>query len=582
MTSFDIERGPFTETGVEALGGAATRFTNWPVVYVLSDDRSVYVGETLNAAKRMRQHRDRRSRHRSMTHYRIVLGDRFNKSACLDLESQLIRYFSGDGLRAVRNRNDGVTDAEYYDRDSYRQTFSDVFDQLRAEGLFAKTQHEIRNSDLFKLSPFKALNEGQRFAAEKILNALFDDLESGEESLSVVQGAAGTGKTIVAIYLIKLLTDIGAADDADAFEADSVFSDFFLPGFRELATDLRIGLVIPQQSLRAAVQKVFKRTPGLSEEMVMNPWKMASSDGTFDLLIVDEAHRLNRRAAQANGALTARFGDVNRQLFGHDDHEYTQLDWVRAKSRHQILFVDDGQSVRPADVSRDSLRALTSEARADDRFHTLLTQMRVKAEADYVGYVRGVFSGEEPAPIDVGEYDLRFFDSPGAMRAEIEAREAESGLARMIAGYGYDWVSEKDPEAYDIVIGDDFRMRWNDKKHVAKDWINSPNAINEVGSIHTTQGYDLNYAGVIIGPELRWDAAARRVVVDRDSYYDVKGKQSSQKYGFTTTDDDLRRLIVNIYTVLMTRGMLGTYMYVHDDGLREALRGAFGGAIARS
>lgn len=581
MTSFEINRGPFTGTAIEALGGAGNRLANWPVVYVLNDDRSVYVGETLNAAKRMRQHRDPKSNNRAMKQYRIVLGKRFNKSACLDLESQLIRYFSGDGVRLVRNRNDGVTDAEYFERASYQQTFADVFEQLRAEGLFAQSRHEIENSDMFKLSPFKALEPGQRATVESILEALFEDLPEKIDrddaaraggktrtSTTVVQGAAGTGKTIVAIYLIKLLCDIGGADDVKAFEADSVFSDFFMSGYRDKAKGLKIGFVVPQQSLRETVKRVFKRTPGLKASMVLTPWDLEKYEGEFDLLIVDEAHRLNRRASQAHPTLTTRFGEVNKALFKRDDYALTQVDWVKRKSKHQIFFLDDGQTVRPADISSETQRALLSDAKNDHRFHRLMTQMRVKAGTDYVAYVRGLVSGRRPALVDMGEYDFRLFDSAAKMRTAIADRDSEFGLSRMVAGYGYKWVSRHHPDQHDIVIGDDFAMSWN---RTAKDWINSPTSADEVGSIHTVQGYDLNYAGVIIGPELKWDAEAQRIVVDRSNYFDTKGKQSSPKFGITTTDEDLVELVVNIYVVLMTRGMLGTYVWVHDRGLRAVL-----------
>ncbi len=143
----------------------------------------------------------------------------------------------------------------------------------------------------------------------------------------------------------------------------------------------------------------------------------------------------------------------------------------------------------------------------------------------------------------------------------------------MLAGYGYRWKSKKDAHAYDIEIGD-FRMRWN---VAARDWINSSGSADEVGSIHTVQGYDLNYAGVIVGPEVRWDDEAGRIRIDRANYFDTKGKENSPKYGVAVTDEDLRALIVNIYVVLMTRGMRGTYMYVHDPVVREQLRGAFEG-----
>lgn len=574
MTSFEVFRQPFTATAVDALTGAGERYANWPVVYVLNDDRSVYVGETLNAVKRMRQHRDPRSRNRAMKQLRIVLHDRFNKSACLDLESQLIRYFGGDGLLQVRNRNDGVTDADYYDRDAYQQTFAEIFEHLRAEGLFAQSRHEIRNSDLFKLSPFKALVPEQRAAVEGILDGLFDDLEAGRTSMSVVEGAAGTGKTVVAIYLLKLLRDIAEADATDAYETDSVFADYFLPGYRQLAVDLRVGLVIPQQSLRASVQKVFRRTPGLDKRMVLSPFELGRREERFDLLVVDEAHRLTRRGAQAAGPLNARYREINEALFGADDPRYTQLDWIRELSDHQIFLVDSGQSVRPADVSPETQRSLVAEAQRGHRHHRLMTQLRVKAGTDYVGYVRAVLEGSTPAPIDVGEYDLRFFDSAAAMRAEVAQRNTEQGLGRMLSGYGYEWRSRKDPAAFDVDTGD-LQMRWNS---ATTDWVNSPGSPDEVGSIHTIQGYDLNYAGVIIGPELFWDQAEQRIRVDRARYFDRNGKVDLPKLGLKTTDDDLLALIVNIYVVLMTRGMLGTYVWVHDPALREHLRPLLGGA----
>lgn len=573
MTSFRIERGPFTDAEVKKLGGSGDRHTNWPVVYVLNDAKSVYVGETLNAAKRMRQHRDKKSRNRAMRHMRIVLDDRFNKSACLDLESQLIRYFSGDGTRQVRNRNDGVTDSDYYERHAYQRSFEQIFDELHRDGLFRKTRHEIENSDLFKLSPFKALAPEQRAAVESILEGFFDDRAHGRESTSVVQGAAGTGKTIVAIYLMKLLRDIGEADDLETYETDSLFSDFFMPGYKEHARDLKIGLVIPQGSLRESVAKVFKRTPGLDKSMVMNAFDVGKSVERFDLLLVDESHRLTRRANQPSAALNTSYADINRKLFGEDDPSKTQIDWIRAQSDHQVFFVDAGQSVRPADLAPSTQRGLVAGAERNGRLYRLMTQMRVKAGTDYVGYVRAVLSGEKPVPVDVGEYDVRFFDDPGAMRDEISKREAEVGLSRMLAGYGYRWKSKKDAHAYDIEIGD-FRMRWN---VAARDWINSSGSADEVGSIHTVQGYDLNYAGVIVGPEVRWDDEAGRIRIDRANYFDTKGKENSPKYGVAVTDEDLRALIVNIYVVLMTRGMRGTYMYVHDPVVREQLRGAFEG-----
>jgi DUF2075 family protein len=191
-----------------------------------------------------------------------------------------------------------------------------------------------------------------------------------------------------------------------------------------------------------------------------------------------------------------------------------------------------------------------------------------------VAYIRGILgaSGEgvAAAPAEAfGSYDLRMFDNVDEMRAAIERRDGETGLSRLLAGFAWPWISKKDKTAYDITIGDT-QLRWNSTQ---TDWIASPKSITEVGSIHTVQGYDLNFAGVIIGPDLRFDPETGRIVVDRDSYFDKKGKENNAVLGKSYTDDDLLRFVRNIYAVLLTRGMRGTYVYVCDQQLREYLRG---------
>jgi len=112
------------------------------------------------------------------------------------------------------------------------------------------------------------------------------------------------------------------------------------------------------------------------------------------------------------------------------------------------------------------------------------------------------------------------------------------------------------------------KLQWN---RTDVDWVNSPGSLDEVGSIHTIQGYDLNYAGVIIGPDLRFDPVRQRLVFDRENYFDAKGKQNNPKRGISYSDEDLLQFVTNIYAVLLTRGMCGTYLYVCDPHLREYL-----------
>lgn len=582
MTGFDIRRVPFEKTAVRAWAKGDSRHRNWPIVYVIdagsksrgSRFEDVYVGETLNAEARMLQHLDSPGK-QHLKQVRVVLDDTFNKSVCLDLESHLIRLLAGDGTYRVLNRNEGITDSAYYDRELYRESFREVFEQLRAEGIFTRSIPEIENSDLFKLSPYKALTNDQAIAVEDIVEGLFADLQRDTGELLVVQGEPGTGKTVVAIYLMKLLADIAASKPDDEPDADSIFADFFTDGHRQLLHGFRVGLVVPQQSLRKSIQRVFKRTPGLSPSQVLTPFQVGESDEEWDLLIVDEAHRLNQRANQPSGVQNRKFIDITIKLFGADDTSKTQLDWIRARSRHQVLMVDPEQSVRPADLPPELLRSLVDEAKDERRHYPLTSQLRVKAGEDYIGWVRSILRPGPPdpdapplAPRTFEGYDLRFFDDLGEMHDAIRERDAEHGLARLVAGYAWEWRSRNNSSAYDIEL-DGRQLRWNT---TATDWIASNTSLDEVGSIHTVQGYDLNYAGVIIGQDLQWDEDAQRLVVDRDSYYDKKGKENNPTLGRTYSNADLLRYICNVYAVMMTRGIRGTYVYVCNSALKKRLR----------
>lgn len=565
-----IERFSFRRDELNGWKDATGRNTNWPVVYALNDEREVYVGETVNAVGRLRQHLANTEK-QHLKAVRVVFDETFNKSVCLDLESYLISLFAGDGQLKPLNRNDGITNADYYDRARYRELFAEIFEALRADNLFTKTIDQIRNSDLFKLSPFKALNQDQEVALVDILNGVFEDLATDTNNTVVVNGGPGTGKTIVAIFLIKLLADIATTEPSDDAGIDSVFSDFFVEDNREALKNFRMGLVVPQQSLRKSIEKVFEKVPGLHPSMVLSPIRLAKSQEHYDLLVVDEAHRLGRYGSSMN---MADFGAASQGLALPDEdwRELTQLDWIRRLSSQQILFMDRRQTIRPLDLPKATVDQLLATAREQRRSYLLTSQMRVAAGSDYLSYIDEVLDGGRfTEPRNFEGYDLQFYDSARAMREAIVERDREEGLARVVAGFAWKWVSKRNRDQPDIRL-EGLELFWN---RTAVDWINSPTSLEEVGSIHTVQGYDLNYAGVIIGPELRWDRNAQRIVVDRASYWDIAGKKSSKILGVELDDAALLELVKNVYRVLLTRGMRGTYVYVADPALRERLRPFF-------
>lgn len=569
MTGFKIEELCFLPQAVIKARSQNPRFSNWPVVYLLNNSKSIYVGETGSAERRILQHLKSKSK-QGLEQVRIVFDDRFNASACLDLESLLIRLLSGDGKFELLNRNEGIVNQDYYQRSEYTEKFKVIFEELRSRGYFDRSIPQIENSDLFKLSPYKALNTEQGIAVMDIMEGLVEDLDDiKRRSIAVIQGDPGTGKTIVGIYLMKLMRDLAEFDPADEVEGDSMFSDLFVSGNREKFVGLHIGLVVPQKSLRQSIKRVFSKIPALREVRVLTPYEVAEDPVDFDVLVVDEAHRLTQRGAQAHGTLTKRYGEITRALFGADDMSKNQLDWIFCRSRHTILLLDTAQSVRPIDIEPEVFDQIIRDAKYEKRHYPLDTQMRVQGGREYLAFARALVSNTPPEKRpNFGDYEFELFDDLGMMHQKIRQRDSEYGLARLVAGYAWKWRSRGKSGLHDIEL-DGVALDWNVSD---VDWIASKTSLEEVGSIHTVQGYDLNYAGVIIGGDLRIDPVTGLLSVDRSSYFDSKGKANNVMRGRVTTDDDLLRYVTNVYRVLLTRGMRGTYVYVVDPLLRERIR----------
>ena len=146
------------------------------------------------------------------------------------------------------------------------------------------------------------------------------------------------------------------------------------------------------------------------------------------------------------------------------------------------------------------------------------------------------------------------------MIEDIRKLDDEIGLCRTAAGYAWKWQSKRDPATYDIVL-DGKGYRWNSTD---VNWIISKNALNEIGCIHTVQGYDLNYLGVIIGNDIKYDKDEKKIFAYKSCYFDQQGKS-----GVADDQEALRDYLTNIYLTLMTRGIRGTYVYVCDPALRE-------------
>lgn len=524
----------------------------WPLVYILSDGyiKEAYVGETTDALSRMSNHLSNNSKNK-LTAVHLITSDKFNKSATLDIESNLIKYLAGDGQYKLLNGNLGLANHTYYQKNEvYWDIFKTIWDELKFEGITKNTLDQINNSDLFKYSPYKSLSVEQKASLIDIIKSLLNKSTSS----IVIEGGAGTGKTILAIFLFKLLHSNKEDLNLKEFGEDEKEFVKLVHELRSNYSNPSMALVIPMSSFRKTLKKVFINIKGLNANMVIGPAEVANRK--FDILVVDESHRLRKRVNL--GTYFGAFDRVNSRL-NLNKNKGNELDWVIMQGKKSILFYDENQSIKPSDVDKKDFDLLKEDV--NTVIKVLKSQFRVKGGNDYVTYVDKLLNckfRKSEAMFDFKDYDFILFDSIEKMIERIKNKDKEFGLSRLVAGYSWKWVS-RDNDMHDISI-DNVKLKWNS---VTDDFINSENAINEVGCIHTTQGYDLNYTGVIFGKEISYDQKSGKIFIKRENYYDKNGQNG------IVDPDILHAYIINIYKTLMLRGIKGTYVYVCDQDLRD-------------
>lgn len=555
---------PFNKADIGLINNDSLARDAYPIVYILYDTKTMvaYVGESTNAIARMNNHLSHPEK-KNLNWVYIISDESFNKSAALDIESNLIQYMTAAGDFKLLNGNGGISSHNYYQKSEYFKIFKKIWSKLSFENIKMRDLLELQNSDLYKYSPYKSLSPDQYNSILEI----FKDYSSDGIKKIFVNGSAGTGKTILAIYLIKLLStlsqyelhDLDIEDEALLFELDA---------FKKNNPDkLIIGLVVPMTSLRNTLKQVFKSVHGLSSNMVIGPTDVLKKK--YDFLIVDEAHRLTRRKSiMGYGA----FDNVNKRLGlyhtekidGKDvqsaEKNGNQLDWIINSSKYQLFFYDSEQSIKPADVRKESFDKIKSQNDASQI--TLFSQMRSEGKNDYITFVDNLLKeklNNNTSIFNNPNYELALFDDLSLMMERLQKMENEFGLCRSMSGYSWPWVSKTDANLPDAVI-DGVKMFWN-KQSI--DWINSTTDVTEMGCIHTVQGYDLNYSGVIFGKEITYNKNSKKIEVIKNNYHDTKGKQALEN------EDELLEYIVKIYKTMMYRGIKGTYIYVCDRDLRE-------------
>lgn len=526
----------------------------WPLVYFIQNEKEklAYVGESTNASIRIKNHLANPER-RKLNKISIIGSDKFNKSATLDIESNLIQYISAEGTYELQNGNYGLINHNYYQQDLYKDLFREIWSKLIEKRIVTKSLTEIENSEIFKYSPYKSLNEDQYNSVLEIL----EGLTIKKANRIFIKGSAGTGKTILATYLIKLLNSEIADASLEEFNDDELKEINYIKAFQAKYPKAKIGLVIAMTSLRESLENVFKKIPGLKASMIINPSDTFKLKEKYDLLIIDEAHRLRQ---YKNISWRGAFKKNNRKL-GLDDTG-NELDWIIANSKNQIFFYDAAQSVKPSDIDEAKFDILLRDRNTLKL--ELTSQMRVQGGNNYIKFVDELLNVKRDTRdvYSAKGYELLVFDSLVDLYDELGKREKIDGLCRLVAGYSWPWLSEDDKSAIDIEI-DGLEFQWN---QTPKDWINSKNAFKEIGCIHTTQGYDLNYTGVIFGKEINYNKSTSKIEIDPKMYFD--------KYGKIGVDniEDLKSYIINIYKTIMYRGIKGTFIYACNYEFREYLK----------
>ena len=347
---------------------------------------------------------------------------------------------------------------------------------------------------------------------------------TGAKHVLIVEGGPGTGKSVVAINLLVALTDRG--------------------------------LVAQYVTRNSAPRMVYeaKLTGSFKKSHITNMFSGAGSyhaarPNDYDCLIVDEAHRLNAKSG----------------MFSHlGENQVKEL--IRA-ARFSVFFVDEDQKVTLKDIGdKEEIRRWARQQNAAVTELKLESQFRCNGSDGYLAWLDNTLQLGETANelLDAREYDFRIMDSPAELHALIREKNKPGNKARMVAGYCWKWISKRAPALKDIVLPG-YKAAWNlDVDGQA--WIIKPDSVSEVGCIHTCQGLELDYVGVIVGPDLVVRGGAVLTVPEARASGDrsINGWKALARKDPAAAKLRLDALIKNTYRTLMTRGLKGCYVHFTD------------------
>ncbi len=354
--------------------------------------------------------------------------------------------------------------------------------------------------------------------------------QNGAKHTLIVQGGPGTGKSVLAIQLMTELTREGIA--CQYVSKNSA----------------------PRDVYTAKLTKSFHKT-FISNLFVGSGSFVEAPHDSFGVLIADEAHRLAEK-----GGYYGNQGD-------------NQIREIINASKCSVFFIDDRQRVHVKDIgSTKTIHKIAEDCGCKVHIMKLESQFRCNGSDGYLSWVDNALQITETANINLSsaDFDFRVFDNPNDLFNAIVSKNAERNKSRVVAGYCWDW-NQNDMGIPDIVIPEfNFEKKWN----LASEgnlWIIGEHSVNQIGCIHTCQGLELDYVGVILGPDIRYKDG--KIVTDvtvhpgRDAA--IKGLKGRVKQGDVVALQISDEIIKNTYRTLMTRGMKGCYVFCCDPNLSE-------------
>lgn len=407
------------------------------------------------------------------------------------------------------------------------------------------------NEATAKLSPLKPLTAEQQHLIKQIISFTSKHLQNQDTpAIFTIYGDAGTGKSVVLSHLFNDLQTAARTDKSSPlYQTQNKFlvnHPEILKVYRQIAGD--------QPHL---LKKDFMRPTSLINQLEKH-------HQTIDVAVIDEAHLLLSKPDHYNN-------------FYHDN----QLEEIIKRAKVIIIVFDRYQVLRMKSLwTPERLQKITNHY-PHQEYH-LTHQFRITASDDLVDWMNSFTNGQIlPLPDDSRDhYDFRIYDDAEEMRRAIVKRNQEVGLSRILSTSGY--PSTLDGGKHYIHEGR-FKMPWDQYNFTVTPWAEIPKTINEVGSIYTCQGFDLNYAGIIIGPIFSQAPDRNQLQVNIDKFTDVEAFKRRSDLSDPKEILHLEtRMLLNSLNVIMKRGVKGTYLYAHDPRLRKTLVGLYDKLITKN